>query len=85
MQVTSARRRQRLAFVQPTAVLRYLADLAATTAANGNGGLPEGVTPETLDLTRTGEPAPPCRTTTSAARSERWTSAAPAFSTWPPG
>jgi len=57
MQVTSARRRQRPAFVQPTAVLRYLADLAATTAANGNGGLPEGVTPETLDLTRTGEPA----------------------------
>lgn len=43
--------------MQPAAVLRYLADLAAATAANGNGGLPEGITPEMLDLTRTGEPA----------------------------
>ena len=44
--------------MQPAAVLRYLADLAATTGRNGgSGGLPAGVTPEMLDLTRTGEPA----------------------------
>ena len=44
--------------MQPAAVLRYLADLAATTARNGGaGGLPAGITPEMLDLTRTGEPA----------------------------
>ena len=44
--------------MQPSAVLRYLADLAATATSSGNGnGLPEGITPEMLDLTRTGEPA----------------------------
>jgi hypothetical protein len=44
--------------VQPAAVLRYLADLAATTARHGgSGGLPAGITPEMVDLTRTGEPA----------------------------
>ena len=44
-------------FVQPAAILRYLADLASATATNGGSGLPDGVTPEMLDLTRTGEPA----------------------------
>src|SRR5687768_13429390 len=39
----------------PADILRYLADLAAGSTAGAAPGVPEGATPETLDLTRTGE------------------------------
>jgi hypothetical protein len=42
--------------VHPTPILRFLADLAASTAAGSSPAVPEGATPETLDLTRTQEP-----------------------------
>lgn len=41
--------------MDPASILRYLADLAVTTSASSNPLLPEGGTPEMLDLTRTGE------------------------------
>jgi hypothetical protein len=47
-----------LAGVNPVPILRYLADLAATATSRsgGNPFLPDGGSPEMLDVTRTGEP-----------------------------
>ena len=42
--------------MHPTPILRFLADLAASSAAGSRPAVPEGATPETLDLTRTKEP-----------------------------
>src|SRR5918998_5040499 len=43
--------------VDPSPILRYLADLAASTATTANPAVPDGATPETLDLTRSRESA----------------------------
>ncbi|HET6774400.1 MAG TPA: AAA domain-containing protein, partial [Acidimicrobiales bacterium] len=42
--------------MEPAVILRYMADLAGATASS-NTGLPGGPPPETVDLTRTREPA----------------------------
>src|SRR5918997_3813096 len=43
--------------VDPSPILRFLADLAASAAATANPAVPDGATPETLDLTRSREGA----------------------------